>query len=158
MLSAETHRGNREASGGESYGRFLYNRFRYYDPSIGRYISADPLGQLAEIHVYRYAYNNPITWYDPLGLNNFGGPVFQSTNPNAPLFRPPGPPTAPEQAVGAVGDFVGNYMDMREANTIGADRYFHCKANCEAAKRGTQRRTRGVRRKHQGRSAAGVPS
>lgn len=25
---------------------------------------------------------------------------------------------------------------MREANTIGADKYFHCKANCEAAKRG----------------------
>lgn len=23
-----------------------YNRFRYYDPSIGRYISADPIGQL----------------------------------------------------------------------------------------------------------------
>lgn len=25
---------------------------------------------------------------------------------------------------------------MREANTIGADKYFHCKASCEATKRG----------------------
>lgn len=25
---------------------------------------------------------------------------------------------------------------MRTANTIGADKYFHCKANCEASKRG----------------------
>lgn len=26
---------------------------------------------------------------------------------------------------------------MREANTIGADKYFHCMANCEATQRGT---------------------
>src|SRR3546814_7464443 len=26
-------------------------------------------------------------------------------------------------------------MDMREANASGADKYFHCKANCEAARR-----------------------
>lgn len=29
-----------------------------------------------------------------------------------------------------------NYIDMRTADTIGADKYFHCKANCEAAQRG----------------------
>jgi len=32
----------------------------------------------------------------------------------------------------AFGAFVKNYNDMREANTIGADKYFHCKANFEA--------------------------
>ena len=37
---------------------------------------------------------------------------------------------------GATGDFIRNYNDMREANTIGADKYFHAKANCEAAQRG----------------------
>jgi len=26
---------------------------------------------------------------------------------------------------------------MRTANTIGADKYFHCKANCEATQRGS---------------------
>lgn len=36
----------------------------------------------------------------------------------------------------AVGDFARNYNDMVEANTIGADKYFHSKANCEAAQRG----------------------
>jgi hypothetical protein len=25
---------------------------------------------------------------------------------------------------------------MRDANTIGADKYFHCKANCQASRRG----------------------
>ena len=68
MLSAETHRGNREASGEESYGRFLYNRFRYYDPAIGRYVSADPIGQVGGVNVYGYAWNDPVTWIDPFGL------------------------------------------------------------------------------------------
>lgn len=40
------------------------------------------------------------------------------------------------QTVGTVSDFASNYDDMRDANTIGADKYFHCKANCEASKRG----------------------
>ncbi len=33
-------------------------------------------------------------------------------------------------------DFIENYNDMRDANTIGGDKYFHCKANCESASRG----------------------
>lgn len=41
-------------------------------------------------------------------------------------------------ALGAMGDFGRNYGDMRKANTIDADMYFHCKANCEAAKRGKE--------------------
>lgn len=47
-----------------------YNRFRYYDPSIGRYISADPIGQYFDINVYSYGYNNPISWIDPSGLGS----------------------------------------------------------------------------------------
>lgn len=40
------------------------------------------------------------------------------------------------EAGAATLDFVGNFEDMRDANTIGADKYFHCKANCQAARRG----------------------
>lgn len=40
------------------------------------------------------------------------------------------------QANQAWGDFRRNYSDMRAANTINADKYFHCKANCEATRRG----------------------
>lgn len=36
----------------------------------------------------------------------------------------------------ALGDFARNYNDMVEANTINADKYFHAKANCQAAQRG----------------------
>ena len=36
----------------------------------------------------------------------------------------------------AIQIFISNYQDMKEANTIGADKYFHSKANCTAAQRG----------------------
>src|SRR5690606_12031896 len=44
--------------------------------------------------------------------------------------------STPGQVIGATDDFVRNYRVMREANTIGADKYYHCKANCEAAQCG----------------------
>jgi RHS repeat-associated protein len=44
-----------------------YNRHRYYDPKIGRFISKDPIGYEGGINVYQYA-PNPLGWTDPLGL------------------------------------------------------------------------------------------
>jgi RHS repeat-associated protein len=44
------------------------NRHRYYDPSVGRFISIDPIGLLGGGHGYAYA-PNPILWVDPLGLS-----------------------------------------------------------------------------------------
>lgn len=41
-----------------------------------------------------------------------------------------------EQIFGTVSDFIENYNDMKEANTIGADKYFHSKANCDGSQRG----------------------
>ena len=45
-----------------------YNRFRYYDPGLGRYISADPIGQAGGINLYGYVLNDPVNWIDPFGL------------------------------------------------------------------------------------------
>ena len=35
-----------------------------------------------------------------------------------------------------LSDFYTNYQDMKEAGFIGGDKYFHCKANCQAAQKG----------------------
>jgi RHS repeat-associated protein len=44
-----------------------YNRYRYFDPQIGAFISQDPLGLAAGENVYAYA-PNVWGWVDPLGL------------------------------------------------------------------------------------------
>ncbi|NXS24711.1 SAA protein, partial [Mystacornis crossleyi] len=39
-------------------------------------------------------------------------------------------------AAGGAWDMIRAYQDMREANYIGADKYFHARGNYEAAQRG----------------------
>jgi RHS repeat-associated protein len=46
--------------------QLYYFRARYYDPSIGHFISRDPLS-IAD-QPYSYAFNNPLLFVDPLGL------------------------------------------------------------------------------------------
>jgi len=58
-----------------------YNRYRYYDPTIGAYINQDPIGLAGGTNWYRYPLN-PIQGIDPVGLATaiiVGGPV--SSNP-----------------------------------------------------------------------------
>ncbi|MFL6635313.1 MAG: RHS repeat-associated core domain-containing protein, partial [Massilia sp.] len=43
-----------------------YNRFRYYDPDIGRFVSIDPIGFFGGTNLYQYSLN-PVNWVDPLG-------------------------------------------------------------------------------------------
>lgn len=45
-----------------------YYRARYYDPSIGRFISEDPKGFGAGVNFFAYVQNNPINANDPMGL------------------------------------------------------------------------------------------
>ncbi|EMN5132515.1 RHS repeat protein [Burkholderia contaminans] len=75
-----------EASGAVSHAnpiRFLgqhhdaesglhYNRYRYYDPNVGRYVSKDPLGLLGGYNLYAYVRNAPTMRSDPLGLQDVG--------------------------------------------------------------------------------------
>lgn len=44
-----------------------YNRFRYYDPSSGRFVSQDQIGLLGGVNLYEYV-ADPLQWLDPLGL------------------------------------------------------------------------------------------
>ena len=45
-----------------------YNLHRDYDPSLGRYIEADPIGLAGGENVYGYVGGNPIDLFDPRGL------------------------------------------------------------------------------------------
>ncbi|MDH5859287.1 RHS repeat-associated core domain-containing protein, partial [Lampropedia aestuarii] len=45
-----------------------YNRFRYYDPDCGRFVSQDPIGLYGGDNLYQYA-PNPVYWIDPYGLS-----------------------------------------------------------------------------------------
>ena len=46
----------------------LYVRNRYYDPDLGRFISADPLGYIDGPSMYQFAMYDPFNKSDPLGL------------------------------------------------------------------------------------------
>ena len=52
----------------------LYHyRARAYDPATGRFIQEDPIGFTAgDLNIYRYVWNNPLSWTDPSGLAAIG--------------------------------------------------------------------------------------
>lgn len=53
--------------------RLHYNRFRDYDPRLGRYLQPDPLGVRGGINLYAYP-ANPLVAVDVLGLTNHNNP------------------------------------------------------------------------------------
>jgi RHS repeat-associated protein len=69
-----TNTGNsQQYAGRENDGTGLYyNRARYYNPALGRFISEDPIGFSGGTNVYAYVGGNPGSFIDPLGLAQFG--------------------------------------------------------------------------------------
>ena len=70
-----THPQTRTASGKNAFNydelvseRTVYYRARYYDPSIGRFISRDPAGMPDGVNRYAYVGNDPVNYTDPSGL------------------------------------------------------------------------------------------
>ncbi|MFI6291209.1 RHS repeat-associated core domain-containing protein [Nonomuraea sp. NPDC050790] len=64
-----------------------YLSARYYDPSLGRFVSTDPLLEVSKpqwINPYSYAGNNPIGASDPTGLR----PIDESKDAINPCYKP----------------------------------------------------------------------
>ena len=51
----------------------IYYGFRYYSPSLGRFLNRDPLGELGGSNLYGFVENDPVNGWDYLGLYLEGG-------------------------------------------------------------------------------------
>ncbi|MFB3305710.1 RHS repeat-associated core domain-containing protein, partial [Pseudomonas sp. AMR01] len=79
-----------------------YNRHRYYNPDIGRYLTPDPVKLAGGINAYQYV-PNPTGWVDPLGLNTCPGgngckPASRAEDPTANARANEGEVEAPKGA------------------------------------------------------------
>jgi RHS repeat-associated protein len=66
----------------DSESGLFYNWNRYYSPSLGRYITSDPIGLDGGLNTFNYVYQSPLMYMDPLGLETLplwvprGVPLF----------------------------------------------------------------------------------
>ena len=89
-----------------------YNRARYYDPALARFISEDPIGLAGGVNQYAYAESDPINATDPYGLapcthEQLAGGAIQATFSDGNIVckegtgLPPIVTTAPQNPNGA---------------------------------------------------------
>ncbi|WP_118985519.1 RHS repeat domain-containing protein [Photorhabdus sp. CRCIA-P01] len=81
----------------DATGLYYYG-YRYYQPWVGRWLSADPAGTIDGLNLYRMVRNNPVRWKDTDGRiprDNLPPPPPPGTSNALPLPPPPPPGVAP---------------------------------------------------------------
>jgi RHS repeat-associated protein len=114
----------------DTTGLYHY-RARYYHPKLQRFISEDPVGFADSTDLYLYVRNNPMELVDPTGEFSLRRPIGWGRGRYAARFK-----AYSADFEGGLRDLANGRSSMIDAGTTGADLYFHCRANCEAAKRG----------------------
>src|SRR5690625_2724773 len=76
-----------------------YYGYRYYSPEMGRWLNRDPIGEVGGTNLYAMISNNPVNYWDYLGLAKscediINSPEFQTLPPNlqAEILKACGPP------------------------------------------------------------------
>ncbi len=100
--------------------RLNYNRFRFYDPKLGRYIQSDPIGIAGGDNVYAYPFN-PLKDVDPLGLACLTCGGDHPDDPDCEKGPKPkvGPPASQSVKDAAVKDLMARFgMPEAQARVI----------------------------------------
>jgi RHS repeat-associated protein len=95
----------------EDEAGLLYYGYRYYDPETGRWARRDPIGEKGGVGLRIFALNDPISYVDRSGLDNFGGhPDYSGSLQNRTGFASvsvpgfvPEPPPGPNPFAGGTG-------------------------------------------------------
>lgn len=70
----------------DATGLYYYG-YRYYQPWVGRWLSADPAGALDGINLFRMARNNPVAWKDDDGRVAVEGNEVKDGTPLEEVFK-----------------------------------------------------------------------
>jgi RHS repeat-associated protein len=133
-----------------------YNRFRYYDPGLGRYLQSDPWGIAGGINVYGYRLN-PLFEVDVLGMGGTPPADQQDRGTEGTQTPTPRVPTPEEEAQALAGHGhdrhgsqtttaqqttrvqTGVAPDGATANTSRATRFDNPEAELDAVRRAQAR-------------------
>jgi len=66
--------------------QLYFYRARYYDPTLARFVSEDPIGQNGGANQYAYASDEPINRSDPSGTDAIGDPSIPTCNGGAAMI------------------------------------------------------------------------
>jgi len=98
---------------------FLYYGFRFLNPSAGRWLNRDPLGEEGGAPVYAFVSNDPVNRRDLLGLSDQNRPpivVFPPNSGQSPLYGPP----APEPRMSADGRGLPSFVSEEQHFFVGS--------------------------------------